>query len=88
MKSITGYVGVDEIYTNHYNNLSKLDKLKFDLMLLEMAGFTGPTNVTTGEHFETRNGIRQSRQWFIDDVKKMIKQEQRKLKLNNIETCG
>jgi len=93
LTGISGYVGV-MCDNDYYNNLSKIDKLKYDLQLLNMAGYDGPCSFNTTLiggtlqvvwNKELSDKIK-ARQVLKDDVKRQILAEERKEKIKSINT--
>jgi len=78
MNGISGY---NSIMLNDldYVALSKLEKLKHDLLCLKHAGYSGPMNPNLP------NDITNTREWFIDDVKKQINVQLRKEKIQRLQ---
>jgi len=76
MNGISGYVSImcDDL---NYLQLSRINKLKHDLHCLKVAGMTGPILPMISEEYRER-------QEYISNVEKLIKQEERKLKIQKI----
>ena len=86
MNGISGYVSI-MMDDSSYLKLDKKKQLEHDLYCLNMAGMSGPTTILNTITQYPRiifSGVPDDRKQKITDVKRMILNEERKMKIKKI----